>query len=86
MSHASITLNGKQPKIGSKKFLEETEYVSLWYVPYAEDLTQIENFTPQNEQGSTIGVPLFLGLRENLTSHVHETLKGQVEQLNSAEQ
>lgn len=70
MSKLTLTYEGKNPAISSKKFLEATNSIRLWYIPNEEEFQKIENYGPTkgDGNGTSIGSPagvLLYGAEEN---------------------
>ena len=68
MSRLTLTYEGKDPAINSKKFLEATKHIQLWYIPKEEEFKMVENFGPTkgdsegfSSSGTPVGVLLYAG-------------------------
>jgi len=51
MSRLTLTYEGKDPKLSSKKFKEATQEIQLWYIPNADDMKLVENYYPSKGDG-----------------------------------
>lgn len=64
---ASLTLNldNKRPVVGSKSFIDQTEGVSLYYLPDESKFKGASYFIPVDESGEPYGVPLYCASRND---------------------
>tara|TARA_Y100000361_G_scaffold22575_1_gene17761 strand:+ start:910 stop:1314 length:405 start_codon:yes stop_codon:yes gene_type:complete len=62
MAKLTLTYEGKDPSIASKRFVEATEQIKLWYIPNAEDFKEIENHGPTKGDGEGMATGTICGL------------------------
>jgi hypothetical protein len=65
MAALTLNLDSKCPKIGSQEFADQTEGVSLYYLPDERKFKGTSYFVPVDEAGDQYGVPLYCTSRNS---------------------
>ena len=75
LARLTLNMSGKRVTVGTKPYADQTERVSLYYLPDEDKFKGTNYYAPVDAEGKPYGVCLYAGLSEHNEEIIKENLK-----------